>query len=349
MKILIFGVWALIMCSNIPGFTIERFEVKGKIESIDQGIVFVKEVENGDTLARAQIVDHVFTLSGNWQTEKEEVIPTILIALKGDNKVSVAVPLALEKQTINLLVLQDGTPTYSGSPLQDDFSSFISRTNELNQQLYDRATGDMVDSVQNQLSLQLENFYYENQNKKIKPFLALVVADVIDRRIADPADFKRLILLCTDTSSLDRFDQKICQAMSNYSDSWVNQDPGDITGITDDNVNFKMANIIGKKIVLLDFWASWCGPCIRQMDELKKLYKENNIEIVGISIDSRDEPWLKTLHNLDLQWINIRDVSGKIAKNYQVTSVPAKFVIDKSGKIIARNPGDLKTLLDSIK
>ncbi len=91
------------------------------------------------------------------------------------------------------------------------------------------------------------------------------------------------------------------------------------------------------------------GPCIKEMPELKAIASTYNVTIIGVSIDEQEAPWEKSLLRLELPWTNIRDASKSIAKQYNVTAVPTKFVIDKNGMIVARNPEDLKTILDSLK
>ena len=86
----------------------------------------------------------------------------------------------------------------------------------------------------------------------------------------------------------------------------------------------------GKKVVLIDFWASWCGPCRREIPNVKKqyaLYKDKGFEVVSISIDKDIAAWKKALDEEKLEWPNFRDVMGA-ADLYKVRSIPAMFLID---------------------
>lgn len=96
------------------------------------------------------------------------------------------------------------------------------------------------------------------------------------------------------------------------------------------------------KWIFIDFWASWCVPCREQFPELKRLresYKSKGFEIVSVSIDKRHSDWIKALDEENPGWPNLiegQGNSGPIAKKYNLSGVPANYLIDPSGKIIAQ-------------
>ena len=105
----------------------------------------------------------------------------------------------------------------------------------------------------------------------------------------------------------------------------------------------KLSEFVGNgKIVLIDFWASWCPPCRRDMPnivEVYKQYKNKGFEIVGVSLDSKKEAWEKGVKDLDITWMQLSDLQGwknAGAKLYGVNSIPHTVLVDKDGTIIAK-------------
>jgi peroxiredoxin len=108
------------------------------------------------------------------------------------------------------------------------------------------------------------------------------------------------------------------------------------------------------KYVLVDFWASWCGPCRKENPNVVKAfnkYKNKNFTIIGVSLDSDKSKWEKAIAQDGLAWTHVSDLKGwnnAAALDYYVKSVPANFLIDPNGKIIAKNlrGEDLEKMLE---
>lgn len=101
----------------------------------------------------------------------------------------------------------------------------------------------------------------------------------------------------------------------------------------------KLSSLRGK-IVLIDFWASWCGPCRRENPNVVKLYnryKDKGFEIYGVSLDNNAEKWKAAIAKDGLTWYHVSDLKGwksSAAQLYRVNAIPQTFLIDKEGKII---------------
>lgn len=94
------------------------------------------------------------------------------------------------------------------------------------------------------------------------------------------------------------------------------------------------------KVVLVDFWASWCKPCRRENPNVKRVYnrfKDQGFEIYGVSLDKKRDKWLQAIEQDGLPWVHVSDLKGwqsAAADLYQVRSIPYTVLVDKEGKII---------------
>lgn len=105
---------------------------------------------------------------------------------------------------------------------------------------------------------------------------------------------------------------------------------------------FALSELRGK-VVLLEFWATWCGPCIPEIPHLQALYSEHasaGLEIVGISFDGNEDPLREFLDTEPMPWIHILDtegMQGKLAEQFNVSGIPRSLLLDRDGRIVAKN------------
>lgn len=116
--------------------------------------------------------------------------------------------------------------------------------------------------------------------------------------------------------------------------------------------DFTMADTAGKpvalhdfkgKYVLVDFWASWCGPCRMEYPYLHQAYdkfKDKGFTIIGISIDDKRDLWINSIAENKFPWIEVSDLKGRqneVARLYGISAIPQSFLLDPNGVIIAKN------------
>jgi thiol-disulfide isomerase/thioredoxin len=105
----------------------------------------------------------------------------------------------------------------------------------------------------------------------------------------------------------------------------------------------RLSNLIGK-IVLIDFWASWCGPCRQSNPALLKVYdkyRSGNFEIYGVSLDKSTVAWKNAINADKINWVQVNDngnTNEEGIAGWEIRYIPTSFLLDKEGKIVAVNP-----------
>ncbi len=334
-------------CSSEPHYTI-----KGNIEGSDSVKFLLQKRESGKVVT----IDSAISKKGTFTMKGGKVDFPDMVQLVAKNK-NARTSFWLENSEITLTGKIDSlyNAKVTGSKTQDEYQSYLDSNKPLNAEyskLYasyqeakkanDTAKVSAIEKQAETISKQMS----ENQKTFIKDHPASYVTPTLLRSMSyemTPAEIEAAI------SALDTNVAKVqiitdlktrLEAMKKVD---LGQKAPDFT-LNDVNGNpVSLYSKIGSKLLLIDFWAAWCGPCRQENPNVVKVYNEfhkKGFNILGVSLDQKKEDWVKAIADDKLTWDHVSDLqywNSAAAKLYAVNAIPANFLLDETGTIIARN------------
>lgn len=321
------------------------YKVTGTVEGMPDGKAIIATVNGStlDTLAKADVKNGSFEFTGNVSEPTGAYI--MVIGQRG------AIPFMLENANITISAGQAGL-TVTGSEGQKIYDQFmaINATAQQEamklQQEFQAANGDQakIQAIQEAYAkLMTDVQAKETELIKANPdsyVSAFVIASGMGQM--EYEQLKERYNLLGEKAKAGAQGKAIAAQIAKLESTAIGQIAPNFTITTPEGESISLYDIKGK-VKLIDFWASWCGPCRGENPHVVEIYKEyhpKGLEIFGVSLDNNKEAWVKAIADDGLVWKHGSDLKGwqsAPAQLYSVTGIPHTVLLDENNKIIAKN------------
>ncbi|WP_026464588.1 TlpA disulfide reductase family protein [Adhaeribacter aquaticus] len=330
----------------------DAYTIKGKLENQASGNIYLSEFEEQQFVPRDTATvnsDGTFEFAG-----KKADSGLYRIALTDQNM------LLLVIDSNNIEVAADAkdlrkTANIKGSKESDQLKTLLSKIDQMQKNaasLQNRFVAAQTAGQQDSLQILQEKFMglQEKNNNEIKSFIRSnpksVVSAFATLNVLNPeADFEfadSMAVAFEKNVPQSQFTKTLVGKLESLRTLSVGKKAPDISLPTPTGDKVSLSSLRGK-YVLIDFWASWCGPCRQENPNVVRMYnqyKPKGFEIFGVSLDESKDKWVKAIATDKLTWPHVSDLKGwqsSAAVMYNIQAIPQTILLDKEGVIIAKN------------
>lgn len=345
-KVIYFLVGALLFsaCENK-----QKATVKGTVKNMGNGeIYFVKSGDEKD-------IDTVKVNNDAFEYSTSLTEPTVYMVNFGADQQPGFIILENGSTSVNYQMGNMNSLDVKGGKEQEVYNAFLTECRPIFQQMDSLGKVAMANEEDTELLAGLQQYFYTldgqlktkqlsfiESNKQHYATAFIAVNYLNEKMDKSYTDVEKLYNLFDDKVKASYYGKKLAEMANQMKGTSTGQPAPDFT-LNDPNGKPISLSSFKGKILLLDFWASWCGPCRGENPNVVAAYKKysgKGFDILGVSLDEEKEAWLKAIEKDGLTWTHVSDLKGwgsSAAALYGVQSIPSNYLIDKEGKIIAKD------------
>jgi peroxiredoxin len=344
---LVFIITLIAACSTEP-----HYVINGSIEGADSVTFLLQKRVDG----RMVNLDSALAVRGSFKMKGGSVkYPEMVLLVARDTRMRTS--FYLENSEIKITGTLDSlfNAKITGSKTQDEYASFIESNNELsnkyteiyNQYQVARQNNDTAlisklekdaEAVEDEMTALEKDFVKNNPSSFVAPSILAQLSYSMEGSEIE-SYINAMDTAVANTDIIKNLKERV-EKMKNVE---VGKKAPDFTLNDPEGNPISLYSKLGPKLLLVDFWAAWCGPCRRENPNVVKVYKEFNkkgFDVFGVSLDQKRDDWVRAISDDNLTWTHVSDLqywNNAAARLYAVNSIPANFLLDENGIIVAKN------------
>ncbi|WEK36135.1 MAG: TlpA disulfide reductase family protein [Candidatus Pseudobacter hemicellulosilyticus] len=333
------------------------FKITGSVEGVKTGsTIFLMDTKN-DTICSTKAVDSHFEMLGRLPFEGE----MLLLGIVTESGIKKIVPVFVENDKIDIVCdfgsSGNDAVKIIGSSTHNEYVQVVNEESAILEGVKNRflnesnATGKKI----------VISEYAESQIRELQGYRIMWILNHPDsylspwlllRYFSESKELFRYFNALSRKALSGKYGKDLKSKMDTERLLAVGSVMPDFELTSVDGNLVKLSKLVGSyNFTIIDFWASWCGPCRSEFPEMKKnfsLFREKGVMVIGYSVDKMETSWRSTVLKESLPWINVIDTNDGANMKYNVEKLPTYFLLDSEGRIVNRF-NDNKAIWDFVK